>query len=91
MKRSMLSKVRAYLAHRRALGFQLKCEGVRLLDFARYVDARGHRGPLTTRLAMRWACLPQAADMRWAPSSFRPSAPTQSFQRAAKLANFRFM
>ena len=65
MKRSMLSKVRAYLAHRRALGFQLKCEGVRLLDFARYADARGHRGPLTNRLAVRWACLPQSADRLW--------------------------
>ena len=27
----------------------------------------------------------------WAPSSFRPSAPSQSFQRPAKLANFTFM
>jgi len=65
MKRSMLSKVRAYLAHRRALGFQLKCEGVGLLDFARYADARGRRGPLTNRLAMRWACLPKSADRLW--------------------------
>jgi hypothetical protein len=41
----MLSKVGAYLAHRRALGFQLKNEGLRLLEFARYADALGHRGP----------------------------------------------
>jgi len=27
MKATMLTKVRAYLARRRALGFQLKCEG----------------------------------------------------------------
>jgi integrase len=65
MKKSMLSKVQAYLAHRRALGFQLKSEGLRLLDFARYADARGHRGPLTNQLAMRWACLPKSADRLW--------------------------
>ena len=65
MKKSMLSKVQVYLAHRRALGFQLKSEGVRLLDFARYADARGHRGPLTNRLAMKWACLPKSADRLW--------------------------
>ena len=67
MKRTMLSKVGAYLAHRRALGFQLKNEGLRLLEFARYADALGHRGPLTTRLALDWACRPQAADrLYWA-------------------------
>lgn len=65
MKKSMLSKARAYLAHRRALGFQLKSEGLRLLDFARYVDALGHRGPLTNRLAVRWACRPKSADRLW--------------------------
>jgi integrase len=62
MKKTMLSKVRTYLAHRRALGFQLKSEGLRLLEFARYADALGHRGPLTTRLALNWACLPESAD-----------------------------
>ena len=62
MKKTMLSKVRTYLAHRRALGFQLKSEGLRLLEFARYADALGHRGPLTTRLALNWACLPKSAD-----------------------------
>lgn len=67
MKTTLLSKVRAYLAHRRALGFQLKCEGMQLLNFARYADSLGHRGPLTTQLAMGWACLPQSADrLYWA-------------------------
>lgn len=65
MKKTMRSKVRAYLAHRRALGFQLKSEGLRLLDFARYADALGHRGPLTNRLALNWACLPPLADRLW--------------------------
>jgi site-specific recombinase XerD len=63
--KTMLSKVRAYLGQRRALGFQLKSEGLRLLEFARYVDALNHRGPLTAKLAIRWACLPKAADPLW--------------------------
>lgn len=61
----MLSKVKAYLAHRRALGFQLKGEGLCLLDFARYVDALGHKGPLTNRLVVKWACRPKSADRLW--------------------------
>jgi len=67
MKSTMLSKVRAYLAERRALGFQLKIEGYQLVCFARYADALGHRGPLTRRLALGWACLPKSADrLYWA-------------------------
>ena len=67
MKPTMLSRAQAYLAYRRALGFKLQTEGNRLLSFARYADASGHRGPLTTELAIRWACLPQKADrLYWA-------------------------
>jgi integrase len=67
MKTTMLAKVRAYLIHRRALGFQLKCEGQQLRNFARYADQLGHRGPLTNRLAIGWACLPKAANrLYWA-------------------------
>jgi len=62
MKRNMLSKVRTYLTHRRALGFKLQSEGLRLLDFGRYANRLRHRGPLTTQLAVRWACLPKSAD-----------------------------
>ncbi len=67
MKPTMLSRAEGYLAYRRALGFKLHMEGSRLLSFARYADASGHRGPLTTELAIRWACLPQKADrLYWA-------------------------
>jgi integrase len=67
MKSTMLSKVRAYLAERRALGFQLKIEGYHLLSFARHADGLGHRGPLTCPLALGWACLPKGADrLYWA-------------------------
>ena len=61
----MLSRAQAYLAYRRALGYELQNEGVRLLNFARYTDGLGHRGPLTTELAIRWACLPPKADRRY--------------------------
>jgi integrase len=67
MNATMLAKVRAYLFRRRALGFQLKCEGQQLQNFARYADRLGHRGPLTNQLAIGWACLPKAADrLYWA-------------------------
>jgi len=67
MKTTMRSKVRRYLANRRALGFQLKCEGLQLLNFARYADDLGHRGPLTSQLGIGWACLPKSANrLYWA-------------------------
>jgi integrase/recombinase XerD len=57
MKRraSMLTQVQEYLVVRRALGVQLRIEGAQLLDFARYADSIGHRGPITIALAVRWA------------------------------------
>jgi integrase len=67
MKTTMLTKVGAYLVRRRALGFQLKCEGLQLQNFAHYADRLGHRGPLTNLLAIGWACLPKSADrLYWA-------------------------
>ena len=59
MNKTMLDQAQHYLAHRRALGFQLRSEGRLVLDFARYADAGHHRGPLTKELIIRWACLPQ--------------------------------
>src|SRR5438034_11638426 len=67
MKRTMLAKVRAYLEERRALGYQLRGQGYLLLSFARYADRQRHQGPLTCSLALRWACLPEAAErLYWA-------------------------
>jgi integrase len=56
---TMVARVDAYLAARHRLGFQLRIEGGELLRFARYADGSGHRGPVTTELALRWA---QTAD-----------------------------
>jgi integrase len=52
---TMVAKVGAYLSFRRGLGYQLRIEGRLLQQFARYADATGHHGPLTTDLALRWA------------------------------------
>jgi integrase len=65
MKQTMLSRIEAYLARRRKLGYKLYREGRQLVNFARYADDSGHRGPLTGELALRWASLPQAADPRY--------------------------
>jgi len=66
MKRSLTSWVQAYLAHRRALGYQLRAEGRLLLRLGRYADRRGER-VLTRELAWRWARLPRlAARSYWA-------------------------
>jgi integrase len=61
MKITMRSRVEAYLEQRRALGYRLRIEGQMLLNFARYADRSGHRGPLTRKLALRWAALPKRA------------------------------
>jgi integrase/recombinase XerC len=44
-----------YLDERRRLGFDLCIAGRQLMQFARYADARGHRGPLTLDLQLDWA------------------------------------
>jgi integrase len=56
---TMAARVDEYLAYRRALGYQIRIEGQMLQSFARYADTSGHRGPLTSDLALRWARLPE--------------------------------
>src|SRR5947209_7396367 len=64
---SMVTRAKEYLAYRRQLGFALQNAGHLLLRFAVYADRAGHRGPLTTALAVRWARLPRkAAAVYWA-------------------------
>jgi integrase len=52
--RTMLSMAEDYLAERRALGFDLRILGDQITAFARYVDAAGHTGPLTTCITLDW-------------------------------------
>jgi integrase len=64
---SMATLAKEYLAYRRKLGFALQNAGHLLLRFAEYADRAGHRGPLTTALAVRWARLPRKASaVYWA-------------------------
>lgn len=62
MKGTMHTKVQAYLARRRALGYKLTKEGLLLLSFARYSDRRGQGGALRSESVIRWASLPRDAD-----------------------------
>ena len=55
----MLRRVGEYLRYRRALAYALRIEGGMLLNFARFADKEGHRGPLTRDLSTR---LPAKAD-----------------------------
>ena len=52
---SMRERVEDYLNARRRLGYQLKAEGRKLLEFARYADQQGTRNILTIELAIAWA------------------------------------
>jgi hypothetical protein len=50
MRKTMRSRVRDYLAQRRALGFWLRSEGYLLLSFARYAGHHANKGRLTHKL-----------------------------------------
>ncbi|MBB5428779.1 tyrosine-type recombinase/integrase [Paraburkholderia sp. CNPSo 3155] len=52
---SMQDAVRHYVEERRRLGFTLRVEAYALQRFARFADARAHRGPLTAALMLAWA------------------------------------
>lgn len=47
--------VRGYLEERRRLGFAMTAPATELMRFARFADARGHKGPLTRKLQLDWA------------------------------------
>lgn len=51
----MLPLAEAYLAERRHLGFALTRAGSLTLAFARFADASGHEGALTTGIVLQWA------------------------------------
>lgn len=52
---TMRSRVRAYLVHRRKLGFLLRAQACHLRDFASFADREASGQPLTAALALRWA------------------------------------
>jgi len=55
MHQTMVDRVNHFVQSKRSVGFQLKTEGRELLRFARYADAVGHCGPITTELILGWA------------------------------------
>ena len=59
MRRNLSQGVDLYLKTRREFGFGLVQAGRELQSFLRYVKEVGHRGPLSTSLAVRWAQQPQ--------------------------------
>ena len=52
---SKLKLVRRYLAFRRQLGYRMRSAEL-LLDFARFADRKAPGRPLSTALAIQWAC-----------------------------------
>jgi integrase len=55
MQQTMVDRVNHFVRSKRSVGFQLKTVGGELLRFARYADAVGHSGPITTELILDWA------------------------------------
>ena len=62
MTPSLHEQIIDYLAMRRGLGFQDTDAGWWLEDFARYAEQVGHRGSVTTDLAVRWALMTRTGD-----------------------------
>ena len=52
---TLTTRINVYLASRRQVGFALHIEGQQLKRFAVFARHIRHRGPLTVKLAMRWA------------------------------------
>jgi integrase len=55
---TIVRQAKEYLQQRRSLGFGLESQGYLLMEFAKYLDRAGHRGPLTTEVMLRWVNLP---------------------------------
>lgn len=65
--RTMESRVREYLVYRKKLGFIPGSSGYHLLCMARRLDRTGYRGPITTKVALRWATdSKRAHEVTWA-------------------------
>lgn len=51
---SLAAKVRAYLAYRRSLGFELNTASFVLFDFVRFANRKAYRPPLKTEWMLEW-------------------------------------
>jgi len=81
-QQSLVEQVQEYLRFKRSCGYRLDVPGKELMLFARYAALTGHKGPLTTELAVRWAKLPQDANPRyWA----------TRYEIVRRFAEYRFL
>jgi len=81
-QQSLVEQVQEYLRFKRSCGYRLDVPGKELMFFARYAALTGHKGPLTTELAVRWAKLPQDANPRyWA----------TRYEIVRRFAEYRFL
>jgi integrase len=62
MSLTFADQVEEYIVLRRGLGCRLDGQAKILLDFGEFLDRVGHRGPITTEVALRWAEAPQSKD-----------------------------
>lgn len=53
-RRSLQARIEDYLAERRRQGFHLRSRDAFLSSFARFVEAKRHRGPVTAELIVEW-------------------------------------
>ncbi len=63
---SMVCLVEDYIAMRRRMGFALDITSKQLLRFARFVDGKGSRGPITLELITQWAHDKTSCPTTWA-------------------------
>ena len=62
MSTNFETQAKDYLALRRGLGCRLDDQGRLLIDFGRFLDRIGHRGPITTAVALQWGEAPRSKD-----------------------------
>jgi len=57
---TMAAQMNEYISYRRNLGYKkMGTTEELLLNFAKYADSSGHKGPVTIELILRWASLPK--------------------------------
>lgn len=69
MKRSisMHKQVNDYIEYRRISGFKMQTAELLLLNFAKFIDNKNYRGPITEAIAIEWAQLSRKATrITWA-------------------------
>lgn len=61
----LLKAIDDYIKERRQLGYMMYRDGKHLYNFVQYAHKIGHKGPITIKLALQWAKLPQNCKSEW--------------------------